>query len=156
MAISITLREFLDTHHLPYETYRHPHSSSSRETAELSWQSPEKLAKSVLLRDGEHYLLAVLPADQRVHLGELHRQYGHHLGLATEAEVAKVFADCETGAIPPSGLLYDIDTLVEDSLLDQPDVFFEGGDHSHLVHMMQRDFRRLLGDATHAHFSQTH
>jgi len=153
MAISITLREFLDTHHLPYETYRHPHSSSSRETAAASWQSAEKVAKAVLLRDGEHYLLAVLPADRKIRLGELHRQFGHHVGLATEDEVAEVFADCETGAIPPSGLLYDVDTLIDDSLLNQPDVFFEGGDHSHLVHMLQGDFRRLVGDATHGRFS---
>ena len=153
MAIAITLREFLDQHHLTYETHRHPHTVNSRETLEMSWQSGDHVAKSVLLRDGDDYLLAVLPADRRVHLGHLHHQLGHQVGLATEAELAAVFPDCETGAVPPTGLLYDIETVVDEALLDQPDVFFEGGDHSSLVHMLQSDFRKLLGDATRARFS---
>lgn len=154
MAIAISLHEFLNSHHLPYDTYRHPHSESSRETVAASWQPGDKVAKAVLLRDGDGYLLAVLPANRRLHFGELHHQVGHHVGLATEQEVERVFADCETGAIPPSGPLYDVQTMVDDSLLQEPDVFFEGGDHSHLVHMLQRDFRKLLGDATHGNFSR--
>lgn len=153
MAIAFTLREFLEQHHLSYETHRHPHTESTRQTVEMSWQTGERVAKSVLLRDGENYLLAVLPADRRVHFGRLHHQLGHQVGLATEAELAAAFPDCETGAVPPAGLLYDIDTVVDDGLLDQPDVFFEAGDHSHLIHVLQSDFRKLLGDATHARFS---
>ena len=119
----------------------------------MSWRSGDHVAKSVLLRDGDDYLLAVLPADRRVHLGRLHHQLERQVGLATEAELATVFPDCETGAVPPTGLLYDIKTVVDEDLLDQPDVFFEGGDHSNLVHMLQSDFRKLLGDAARARFS---
>jgi Ala-tRNA(Pro) deacylase len=57
------------------------------------------------------------------------------------------------GAIPPIGLLYDIDTIVDDALLEQPEVYFEAGDHEQLIHMRSEDFRKLLGDATHAQMS---
>lgn len=153
MAIAITLREFLDTHHLPYETLAHRHSASSKQTLDAASQTGDKVAKSLLLKDEDQFLLAVLPANRRIHFGELHQQLGHHVGLATEAEVRQVFADCETGAVPPSGPLYDIETLVDDHLLAQPDVYFEAGDHENLVHMQQRDFRKLLGDASHGRFS---
>lgn len=153
MAIAITLREFLDTHHLPYETLRHTHTQSSGETVTASHQKASRIAKAVLLKNSDDFLLAVVPADHRVHFGQLHHELDQQLGLATESEVASVFSDCETGAIPPAGLLYGVDTLVDDALLDQPDIYFEAGDHEQLIHMKQADFRKLLGDAKHQYFS---
>ncbi|WP_078121271.1 aminoacyl-tRNA deacylase [Thiosocius teredinicola] len=153
MAVAISLREFLDDHHLPYDIERHPHTQSSRDTAEASHHPADRVAKCLLLKDDERYLLMVLPADRRLHLGELHRSMNRPICLATEDEVAKVFADCETGAIPPAGLLYDLDTIIDDVLLMQPDVYFEAGDHEQLIHMKQADFRKLVGDASHGDYS---
>ena len=64
-----------------------------------------------------------------------------------------MFPDCELGAIPPVGMLYDIDTVVDDSLLEQPDIYFEAGDHEHMIHMKRKAFGLLMGDALHAAFS---
>ena len=153
MAMAITLREFLDGHHLAYEATAHAHTATSRQTASAARKPSRQVAKSLLLKDDKRYLLAVLPADRRLHLGQLHRTLDRQVGLATEAEVAEVFGDCEVGAIPPAGLLYDIDTVVDDALLEQADVYFEAGDHEVLIHMRQADFRKLMGDATHAQFS---
>jgi Ala-tRNA(Pro) deacylase len=132
---------------------RHIHTGSSHETVHAAHQPPGQVAKSLLLKDGERYLLAVLPADRRLHFGRLRSLIERPVGLATESEVGEIFADCELGAIPPTGLLYDIDTLVDNSLLAQADVYFEAGDHEQLIHMSQKDFRNLLGDATRADFS---
>lgn len=153
MAIAITLREFLDTHHLPYEAMRHEHTMTSRQAAAAAGQPPAQVVKSLLLKVGDRYVLAVLPADRRLHFGQLHRALDRHVGLATEQEVGTVFSDCELGAVPPTGLLYDIDTVVDDAVLEQADVYFEAGDHEQLIHMRQADFRKLLGDAYHSRFS---
>ncbi len=153
MGMAISLRAFLDSHHLDYDALRHPHAESGQRVASAARQPGDKVAKSVLLKDEDGYLLAVLPATHRVHLGRLHQALHRRLGLATEAEVKALFPDCAIGAIPPAGLLYDIDTLVDDSLLEQSDIYFEAGDHEQLVHMKRQDFGKLLGDATHGCFS---
>lgn len=153
MAMAISLRNFFEAHPLEHETLYHPHTESSQRTASAAGQPGDKVAKSVLLRDDDGYLLAVLPASHRVHLGKLHQALHRNLGLATEREAADVFTDCAPGAIPPAGLLYGIDTVVADSLLEQPDVYFEAGDHEQLVHMNRREFSKLLGDAIHSEFS---
>jgi Ala-tRNA(Pro) deacylase len=44
--------------------------------------------------------------------------------------------------------------VVEEDLTREPDVFFEAGDHEHLVHVAQADFARLLGDAPRVHFAR--
>ncbi|MEN8176281.1 MAG: YbaK/EbsC family protein [Pseudomonadota bacterium] len=153
MSIARQIREFLDHHNLEYDTVIHEHTDSSQKTAQAAHLPGDKVAKGVLLKDDEGYLLAVVPANHRVHLGEMHKSLQRQVGLATEDEVASVFGDCDVGAIPPAGLLYDIDTVVDDALLEQPDVYFEAGDHEHLIHMSRKDFGRLLGDATHGRFS---
>lgn len=153
MAIAMSLKAFLESHNLQYDTVPHDYAESSQRTAAAARQPGDKVAKSVLLKDEEGYLLAVLPATHRLHLGQLHRALHRHVGLATEREAAALFVDCEIGAIPPTGLLYDVDTVVDDSLLTQSDVYFEAGDHQQLIHMSRQDFGKLLGDATHSRFS---
>lgn len=76
------------------------------------------------------------------------------MGLATEAEVGEIFDDCELGAVPPVGEAYGIDVMLDNSLNDCPDVYFEGGDHVHLVHVSGEDFRQLMPRAIHASFAK--
>ena len=153
MAIATNLRTFLDANHLDYETVRHERTQSAGQSAAAAHVPGDKVAKAVVLKDEAGYLLAVLPSTHRVHLGRLHRTLDRRLGLATEGEAAGIFPDCAIGAIPAAGLLYDVDTMVDDALLQQTDVYFEAGDHQQLIHMNRREFGRLLGDATHSRFS---
>jgi Ala-tRNA(Pro) deacylase len=148
MTIATSLKEFLASHPLRYETIKHDHAESGSRSASAAHLSGDAVAKAVLLKQGERYLLAVLPATHRLDFGRLHRQFSHHIGLATESEAAEIFNDCAVGAIPPTGLLYNIETVVDESLLSQADIYFEAGDHEHLIHMRREDFSKLLGDAT--------
>ncbi|MEJ2526291.1 MAG: YbaK/EbsC family protein [Desulfuromonadales bacterium] len=153
MAMAITLREFFDSHPLAHDTVEHEYSLSGLRNAETAHLPGDMVAKSVLLHDGAGYLLAVVPATHRLDLGCLHKILGRHVGLATEEEIAQVFGDCEIGAIPPAGLIYDIDTIVDEALLAQPEIYFEAGDHETLIHMNCEDFRKLVGDATRMNIS---
>lgn len=153
MGIAKSLRNFLESNHLAYDVVHHKHTESSQRSASVAHLAGDKVAKAVLLSDGEGYTLAVLPASHRLHFGQLHHVLNRHIGLATEKEVAALFTDCQIGAIPPTGLLYDIDTVVDDALLGLPDVYFEAGDHEQLIKMSQENFKKLLGDATHSHIS---
>lgn len=153
MGIAMTLRDFLDSHHLVYDVVHHEHAESSQRTAAAAGQPGDRVVKSVLLKDDDGYLLAVLPATYRLHLGKLHQALDRLVGLATEKETAALFTDCEVGAIPPVGLLYDLDTVVDDALLAQSDIYFEAGDHEQLIHMSRESFGKLLGDAAHSSFS---
>jgi Ala-tRNA(Pro) deacylase len=153
MNTAKTLLRFLSEHDFAYECVCHKRTQSSLRSAAEAHVPSNKVAKSVLLKDGSEYLMAVLPASRKVHLGRLHRMLQRQIGLATEKEIGEVFSDCAPGAIPPTGLLYGVDTWVDEELLDQPDVYFESGDHEQLVHMNQREFRKLLGDSTRAHLA---
>jgi Ala-tRNA(Pro) deacylase len=108
----------------------------------------------VVLEDNNGYVMAVIPATHHIELGQLGHQLHRHLGLATEQELAELFRDCDLGAVPAIGQAYDMDVVVEDSLLDCADIYFESGDHTDLIHIRGEEFQRLMGNSYHGHFSR--
>jgi Ala-tRNA(Pro) deacylase len=156
MAIALTLERYLEAKHARYDVIAHEPTNSSLRTAEACHIPGDRLAKAVLLRDDVGYALAVLPASHHIRLTELRRQFGDDVDLATEPEIADLFQDCERGAIPPVGECYGLDTVVDDSIDEQPEVYFEGGDHATLVHMTHAQFARLMTNARRASFSAGH
>lgn len=154
MGIASGVINYLVDQNVDFEVVTHPHSASSLETARSAHVSGNNIAKSVVLEDDRGYLLAVLPANSRVDLGELHRLTSRSLGLATEFELGALFEDCETGAVPPLGSAYELETIVDDSLAEQPDIYFEAGDHEQLIHVSAEVFDYLMADSRHSDFSR--
>ena len=112
-----------------------------------------RMAKSVLIHHELGYALAVVPSTHRIELGTLQDVMDKRLGLASEDEVVTLFDDCDVGAIPPIGAAYDVPVILDESLGDAADIYFEGGDHKTLVHVSGRDFRNLTKGARRARFS---
>lgn len=154
MSMARAVQEYLASHHVAYELVEHPRALSSMRTAEAAHIPGEQLAKSVVLEDDAGYLVAVLPSTHRVDLGQLHHQLHRLMGLAVEPEVGGLFRDCELGAIPPIGAAYRIETIVDDSLLQQPEVYFEAGDHEALVHVTGKAFGAMMAGVPHGRFAR--
>jgi Ala-tRNA(Pro) deacylase len=154
MAIAMTVSNYLAEHGVDYDILSHPHTSTSSGSAEASHIPGTRLAKSVVLQDDQGYLMVVLPSNRKVDLAELHRQMKRNLGLATESELGTLFMDCEIGALPALGPAYGIETVVDDTLAEQADIYFEAGDHEQLIHVTAEAFGNLLGDVVwHGRFS---
>ena len=52
-----------------------------------------------------------------------------------------------------SGPWYRVPTVVDSSLKEQPDVYFEAGDDDSLVHVTETGFEKLLDGAEYFEFS---
>ena len=153
MAIAHSIEAFLKQHAVDYELISHPRSVSSMHTAHVAHVPGDQLAKSVLLEDESGYLMAVIPSTHRVDLGKLHLRLRRQVGLAIEREVTELFADCDPGAIPAIGPAYHVATIIDDALLDEPDVYFEAGDHEALVHVSGQAFGAMMAGVPHAQFT---
>ena len=147
MAISARLASYLEAQGVDYTLVPHPHTESSMATAAAARVPGDRLAKAVIVGDDQGWMMVVVPSDYHVHLGALHRHLGRTLGLATEPEAVGLFPDCDEGAIPPIGPAFDLRTLIDERLLSVPEVFFESGDHEHLVRVSGDQFRTLLAEA---------
>ena len=145
MYLSHTVTRFLGARDVDYTTVAHRHTMTTNQTAFSAQVPRERVAKAVLFGDEEHYIMAIVPASARVDMEALAEVLGQRpLCLAGEDEIAMVFPDCELGAIPAVGPAYGVVTVVDASLLVQPEVYFEGGDHEHLVHVSGDNFRKLM------------
>jgi Ala-tRNA(Pro) deacylase len=153
MAIAASLKDYLASQGIAYEVVTHPRAVSMIEAARRAGLPGGCVAKGVVLEDRQGYVLAAVPAANKVAFRELEEALARRLELASEPEVASLFKDCDLGAVPPVGAAYGVDTVVDDLLRDQSDIYFEGGDHESLVHVSGEDFGRLMGRARHARIS---
>lgn len=154
MAIAMTLQEYLEELGIHYDLLTHSPADTSLETAESAHVPGDKLVKSVLLKDDQDYVMAVLPSTYNVQLSDLASKFHRHLELVPEAELASIFTDCEIGAIPPIGHAYAIDMIVDNKLLSCDDLYIEAGDHENLVHIGRDDFKQLIRNATCSDFTR--
>ena len=153
MGIALTLKRYLDGRHAPYDVMVHERTATARQTARECEVPRSCLAKGVLLRDGHGYLLAVLPASRQLDQAVLSRLVDRPVELATENETGTVFRDCAPGAVPAIGPAYGLETVIDDHLMAEPEIYFEGGDHESLVHMRGEAFQELVRNVRHDSFA---
>ena len=155
MSISKTLRKYLVAHEVKFKLITHSPTGSSMESAEQAHVSGDALAKGVLVKDDEGYLLVVVPSDYHVDLDLLQRFLNQPVELATEEEIGNLLPDCELGAVPPLGHAYGIKTIWDPktSLGKEKKVYFEAGDHVHLVRVSGKKFHELMAPADRGEFS---
>jgi len=150
MAIGLTLSKYLAENGIAYDLLPHTHTSSSMNSAQSAHISGKNLAKSVILEDEDGYLMAVIPATEHVQFRKINHALNRHLGMATESELESLFSDCELGAIPAVGEAFSMESVVDNSLADCSDIYFEAGNHEELVHMKGSSFRKLMKNSQHA------
>jgi Ala-tRNA(Pro) deacylase len=153
MTIAKKLQHYIDGKGIAYDTVEHHRTATSSQSAQAAHVPGSRLAKSVVIHHETGYALAVVPSTHRIELSTLQDVMHARLGLASEEEVSSLFADCDLGAVPPIGPAYDVPVILDESLGDSRDVYFEGGDHKTLVHVSGPDFRSLMQDARIARFS---
>jgi Ala-tRNA(Pro) deacylase len=155
MTIAPTLRAFLEERGVTYEIVEHAPTSSAIGSATAAHIPPSCVAKAVLLdlpREQHDHLVALLASDRRLELDELGDALGEKPELAREDEITALFDDCAPGAVPP-GFGYGVDMIVDEQLMREPDIFFEGGDHCSLIHIEQAEFNRLTQKARRGSFA---
>lgn len=139
------LRAFLDGHGVRYVSIQHSVAFTASEVAESVHVKGRDFAKTVIVRIGESMAMVVLPASRRIVLHDLREMLGsEELRLATEAEFKGAFPDCEVGAMPPFGNLYNMPVYVAAHLAEEREIVFNAGTHSEVMQLAYADFEQLV------------
>ncbi len=152
MTMSTTVKSYLEGRGIAYELVSHPTTGSSQESAEAAHVDEDRVAKAVILTDRQGGVLVVIPGDKWVKVHAVGDTLGRELELADESRAASFFPDCDSGAIPPLGPAYDMETLLDEALTSLAFVYFESGDHRTLVKTSGEDFLALLEGSRQGHF----
>ena len=139
------LQDYLDQHEIQYVTISHSPAYTAQRIAEMTRIPGKELAKTVIVKIDDKFAMAVLPASRRVNLRHLQEAIGaDEVTLSSETEFKELFPDCEVGAMPPFGNLYDMGVYVAEQLTEDDEIAFNSGSHSELVKMSYNDFANLV------------
>ena len=139
------VKEFLESNGVKYEQFKHRQAFTAQGVAQEQHVSGKLVAKVVVVKTGNQYALAVLPAHCKVDLERIREVAGApEAALASEDDFARLFPDCELGAMPPFGNLYSLATYVDAALERDEEIFFQAGTHVDTIKMKYADFSRLV------------
>jgi len=144
MAISKKLREFLEKEGVKFEHSTHPEVYTTQEVAAVEHERGRSVIKAVVVKADDMFVLAAVPAAFKVDTKALAKLLGaKKVSIAEEQEFANLFPDCEVGAMPPFGNLYDLPLWLDQRLTQCEYVVFNAGTHTDTVKMSFSDFERL-------------
>lgn len=137
--------EFLDKSAVRYEVTEHPPAFTAQQMAAAEHEPGKYVAKPVIVKADGEYLMCVLSACYKIDLGALKSQLGaKSVELAEEKEIGKICKDCEIGAEPPFGNLYDLPTVMDKAMEKDEHIMFQAGTHEKAIRMSMDDYRKLV------------
>ncbi|MCU7493867.1 MAG: YbaK/EbsC family protein [Ignavibacteria bacterium] len=143
--VTSKVKDYLDRTASRYKNITHPLAFTAQETAASIHIKGKEFAKTVMVKIDGQLAMAVLPASQKIDF-ELLKSIldAGEVRLCTEAEFRNKFPDCEAGAMPPLGKLYDVDVYMAKCLLDNKEIFFNAGSHTDAVELTMDEFNRIV------------
>jgi Ala-tRNA(Pro) deacylase len=130
-----------------FDLIRHRRVITAQERAAACHISGRSLAKVVVVQDAtdDWFALAVVPAASALDVVALREVTGRpRLRVAREPEFARLFPDCDLGAMPPFGRLYGgLDVFVDRTLAETPELVCEAGAHDEELRMPMSEYLRI-------------
>jgi len=139
------IKDFLDQNNIKYLSIKHSRAFTAQEVAASAHIHGKRIAKTVVLKIDGKLAFAVLPASYKIDFNLLEESLGAtNVRLANEQEFKDKCKGCEVGAMPPMGNLFNIETYVAASLVEDEEIAFNAGNHTELIKMAYVDFEKLV------------
>jgi Ala-tRNA(Pro) deacylase len=145
MGVLRRLKDYLDENKIKYVKITHSSAYTAQEIAASVHIPGKELAKTVIVRVNDGFAIVVLPASRKINFDRLKSVIGNNeIRLAQEDEFKGLFPDCEVGAMPPFGNLYDLPVYVASALTDDKEIAFNAGTHTDVIKVSYSDFEKLV------------
>ncbi len=142
------LKSFLDDNGVKYVCIQHSPAYTAQEIAADAHIPGKELAKTVIVKVDDDLAMVVLPASEQVDCGVVSKAAnGADVLLASEGGFSSRFPDCEIGAMPPFGNLYDMKVYLSPTLAEDEEIAFNAGSHTELIKLKYTEFERLAKPA---------
>ena len=127
-----------------YQLYEHPPVYTSEEAAKVRGVELKTGCKSMVLKkkDGG-FILVNVAADKKIDFKALESSLGTKLSFASKEEVLKM-TNCESGSVPPFGILFGLPTFLDPSVLENEYVNFNIGLLTKSIRISKQDLLRLM------------
>jgi Ala-tRNA(Pro) deacylase len=138
----MTLESFLQDHGIGYEKHTHPRTYTAQGLAHAEHISGYMVAKPVIVKGASGYAMCVLPAPKQLDLRRAAEVLNEEVRLASESEMGTLFPDCDLGAEPPLGALFEMKTVMDARLKEGESLVMQAGTHTEAIKMRRADWER--------------
>ena len=145
MTILKKLKDYFEQNKVSYEVGFHPEVFTAQEIAAAQHVRGKEMAKVVMVKADGKMMMLVLPASYQVDMKKLKKVLKcKKVAMAKEKQFEELFSDCEVGAMPPFGNLYNLEVWVDQVLTDDASIVFQAGNHVETVRIKYSDYARLV------------
>ena len=139
------LKTFLDQKGVKYAQQSHLTAYTAAGVASVSHVKGKEMAKAVMVLADEKLVMLVVPANTHIRLKQAKSALkARQVFLASEADFAHIFPDCEVGAMPPFGNLYGVPVFVDETLPRDKEIVFNAGNHREIIRMNYSEYARVV------------
>lgn len=141
------LEDYLRENGVPYQSQHHARAITAQEVAATEHVPGRMFAKTVIVLpdDEANMVMLVLPAPYHVNPLKASAALGaSEVHLADEERFADAFPDCDVGAMPPFGNLYDVPVYTDTTLVEDETIVFRAGTHTDTMSVSYADFEKLV------------
>ena len=139
------LENYLRENGVPFEAQHHRMAVTAQEVAATEHVPGRMFAKTVMTLADEEMVMLVLPAPYHVNPEKAAEALGaRDFRLASEEQFEEAFSDCEVGAMPPFGNLYEVPVYVDEAIAEDESIVFRAGTHTDTMSVGYGDFERLV------------
>jgi Ala-tRNA(Pro) deacylase len=118
---------------------------TAQEIAAAQHVPGKEMAKVVMVKTDGKNIMLVLPASYRVEMKKLKGVLNSKkVVMVKEEEFQELFPDCEIGAMPPFGNLYNLEVWVDQVLTEDDFIVFRAGSHVETLRIKYSDYARLV------------
>ena len=148
--------QYLQAHDVPHTLFRHsgPVHSLEQAASERS-QQPEQVVRSIVFRLAEgEFMMVLMPGPGQVPWKAMRRFLGQsRMTMATEEELLQA-TGYRPGTVNPFGLPQPMRVLIDQGVLDQPEISLGSGQPGLAIMMKPADLLAALDGVEIVHFSE--
>jgi len=145
MTVLKKLKEYLEKNQVSYEVGYHARVYTAQEVAASQHVPGKEMAKVVMVKANGKVVMLVLPASYQVDMKKLKDVLNSKkVGLIKEEDFQELFPDCEIGAMPPFGNLYNLEVWGDQILTQDDFIVFRAGSHVETLRIKYNDYARLV------------
>lgn len=145
MTCAERLEAYFRENGVHFEKQHHHVAYTALEIAATEHTPGREVAKAVMAFADGKLVMLVLPANRIIDYAEAEKALNvREFRLASESDFASLFPDCEVGATPPFGNLYEIPVYMDESLGEDESIVFAGGSHTLTFKIAYADYERLV------------
>lgn len=136
---------FLEKNKIPFQLVRYEHKEKGAVFASDAVGFPlEKTIKTLVVKIGETYTLALMPGDQKLNMKRIAQAFSVKQAEMADVSSAERITGYLTGGISPFGCKKNLPVLMEASLLRHDTVMINAGQRGTMLVMSPHDIVKAL------------